>query len=125
MSSFARALRRYDFPAGPDAVLDGLRALNRIDLSRRDDVRAALRAVFVDAPEQIPLFDALFDRIWAGAVALPPPQQAEEPAAERPLGLAAEDLAGDDAEIIPVGGDDEAGSDDAGQETLADRQSTR
>ena len=106
MSRFARTLRRFGFPAGPDAVLDGLRALDHIHLMRRDDVKAALRAVFVDAPERVPLFDALFDRIWGGTGVI----QVEPPAPEQdqqPLGLADDEGTGRDPETIPVGSDEE------------------
>lgn len=118
MSGFARGLRRYGFPAGPDAVLDGLRALDRIDLGRREEVRAALRSVFVDSPERVALFDALFDQMWSGAGAAAP-EPVSESLDQQPLGLAEEGHSGDDPETIPVGSDqDEFDAGDAGDETV-------
>ncbi|HEX6989016.1 MAG TPA: VWA domain-containing protein [Bacillota bacterium] len=113
MSRFARTLRRYGFPAGPDAVLDGLRALRRLDLARREDVRAALRAVFVDAPERVSLFDELFDRFWS-AMALAPLEPDVPPEERRELGLADDGAEDGEPQVIPVGADDDvAGDDDA------------
>lgn len=42
-----------------------LRALAEVDLSRREDVRAASRAALVRQPSEIPVFDEAFDRFWA------------------------------------------------------------
>lgn len=42
-----------------------LRTLAEVDLSRREDVRAASRAALVRQPSEIPVFDETFDRFWA------------------------------------------------------------
>lgn len=57
---FARVLRAAGLPIGPAAVHDALRALTVIDITRRDDFRACLRAVLVHRHEHEALFDEAF-----------------------------------------------------------------
>lgn len=57
---FARVLRAAGLPVGTDAVLDAVRALTVIDIGRRDDFRACLRAVLVRRHEHEGLFDEAF-----------------------------------------------------------------
>jgi uncharacterized protein with von Willebrand factor type A (vWA) domain len=57
---FARVLRAAGVPIGPAAVVDALRALAVIDLSRRDDFRACLLAVLVRRHEDLDVFDQAF-----------------------------------------------------------------
>ncbi len=57
---FARVLRAAGLPIGTAAVLDALRALTVIDITRRDDFRACLRAVLVRRHEHEGLFDEAF-----------------------------------------------------------------
>lgn len=57
---FARVLRAAGLPVGPAAVHDALRALTVIDIGRRDDFRACLRAVLVHRHEHEALFDEAF-----------------------------------------------------------------
>ncbi|WP_118181847.1 vWA domain-containing protein [Paraburkholderia phosphatilytica] len=61
---FVRVLRGAGLPMSPAQSVDALDALRYIDLSQRDDVRAALAAVLVFAPDERPLFDAAFDLFW-------------------------------------------------------------
>jgi len=61
---FARVLRRAGLPAGPDRVIDALRALEITGLARRDDFYWALAAVFLDRREQRELFDQAFHIFW-------------------------------------------------------------
>jgi uncharacterized protein len=57
---FARVLRAAGIPVGTAAVLDALRALTVIDVTRREDFRACLRAVLVHRHEHEGLFDEAF-----------------------------------------------------------------
>ena len=57
---FCRTLRAAGIPAGPAQVLDALRSIACVGLTRRDDFRCALRAVLVTDPAQFRLFDQAF-----------------------------------------------------------------
>jgi hypothetical protein len=61
---FVRLLRAAGLPMSPAHAVDALAALRLVDISRRDDVRAALAAVLVAAPDERELFDAAFDVFW-------------------------------------------------------------
>jgi hypothetical protein len=57
---FARVLRGAGLPVGTAAVLDALRALSVIDITKRDDFRACLRSVLVHRHEHLDLFEQAF-----------------------------------------------------------------
>ena len=57
---FARTLRAAGLRLGPSMVLDALAAMQHIDLSRRDQVRAGLRSVLVHRSEDLDLFEQAF-----------------------------------------------------------------
>lgn len=57
---FARVLRAAGLPIGPAAILDALRALAVIDVTKREDFRACLRAVLVHRQDHLDLFDQAF-----------------------------------------------------------------
>lgn len=61
---FIRLLRVAGLPVGSDRAIAAHEALDLVGLTRRDDVHAALAGVLIDAPEQQPLFNALFDAVW-------------------------------------------------------------
>ena len=61
---FAEALRRAGLSVGVADTLDFVRALELLDISRRADVRAASRAVFVRRHEDAARHDAVFDAYW-------------------------------------------------------------
>ncbi|MGF6379866.1 uncharacterized protein with von Willebrand factor type A (vWA) domain [Paraburkholderia atlantica] len=61
---FVRVLRGAGLPMSPAQAVDALAALQWIDLGRRDDVRAALAALLVTAPDERELFNAAFDLFW-------------------------------------------------------------
>jgi len=63
---FVGVLRRLGLAPGTGQALDALRALSLVDLSRRDDVYAAARAVLLDAHAHEQVFAAAFDRFWSG-----------------------------------------------------------
>jgi uncharacterized protein with von Willebrand factor type A (vWA) domain len=62
---FARLLRDAGLSTGPDRVQDACEALLAIDLSHPDEVRFALRAVFVNRREEGAVFDAAFDLFFS------------------------------------------------------------
>ena len=62
---FARLLRDAGLTTGPERVRDACQALLAIDLERPDEVRYALRAVFVSRREEGPVFDAAFDLFFS------------------------------------------------------------
>jgi uncharacterized protein len=61
---FVRLLRGAGLPMSPAQAVDALDALHYIDLDRRDDVRAALAALLVCAPDERELFNAAFELFW-------------------------------------------------------------
>ena len=65
LGAFARLLHDAGLEAGPRRLTDATRALNHIDLKRREDFRGALCAVFVSRKEDLPTFEAAFDIFWA------------------------------------------------------------
>ncbi|MGH7388437.1 MAG: vWA domain-containing protein [Candidatus Rokuibacteriota bacterium] len=67
MIRFGARLRAAGLPVALGQVTDGVRALDHIDLADREELRLALRAVFVSRPEELPLFDGAFDQFWRAA----------------------------------------------------------
>ncbi|WP_429283874.1 vWA domain-containing protein [Paraburkholderia sp. GAS41] len=61
---FVRVLRGAGLPMSPSHAVDALEALRWIDLSRRDDVRAALAAMLISAPDAREIFNAAFNLFW-------------------------------------------------------------
>ena len=61
---FAEALRRAGLSVGVADTLDFVRALGLLDVSRRADVRAASRAIFVRRHEDAARHDGVFDAYW-------------------------------------------------------------
>ena len=61
---FARLLRAAGIPIGPGGVIDGIRAVQAVGVTRRSDFYWALHAVFVHHGEQRALFDQAFHRFW-------------------------------------------------------------
>ena len=57
---FARTLRAAGLPVGPGKVLDALKAVEAVGLTRRDDFYWTLHAVFVNRRDQQELFDQAF-----------------------------------------------------------------
>ena len=62
---FARLLRDAGLTTGPERVRDACEALLAIELDRPDEVRYALRAVFVTRREEGAVFDAAFDLFFS------------------------------------------------------------
>lgn len=61
---FARALRAAGLPVGPGAALDAVAAVELTGLRHREDVRAALAAVFVRRREHAAVFEEAFRLFW-------------------------------------------------------------
>src|SRR5262249_49845445 len=64
MVRFAALLRRHGLPVTPEHVIDGVRALEHLDVGDREEVRTGLRAIFAGRPEDFPSFDRAFDAFW-------------------------------------------------------------
>ena len=61
---FGRVLRRAGIDVQPGRLLDVVEALRHVDLSSRDEVYHACRAVLVHRHEQLPIFDRAFAAFW-------------------------------------------------------------
>jgi uncharacterized protein with von Willebrand factor type A (vWA) domain len=61
---FGRLLRRAGIDVQPGRMLDVMEALRHIDLSARDQVYYACRALLVHHHEQRPVFDRVFAAFW-------------------------------------------------------------
>jgi uncharacterized protein with von Willebrand factor type A (vWA) domain len=61
---FARLVRSDGIAVTSGRVIDAQRSLRHIDVGHRDDFYHALRANMIARPEDIPRFDALFNRFW-------------------------------------------------------------
>ena len=61
---FARALRAAGLPIGPGKVIEAVRAVESVGLSRRDDFYWTLHAIFVNRRDQRELFDQAFHVFW-------------------------------------------------------------
>ncbi|MEX0924252.1 MAG: VWA domain-containing protein [Rhodovibrionaceae bacterium] len=61
---FVRTLRAAGLPVGPGKLLDCLRAIQAVGLSRRDDFYWALHSVLVNRRDQQELFDQAFLVFW-------------------------------------------------------------
>ena len=61
---FSTLLRSHGLPVSLIQVTDAVRALERLDLGDREEVRIGLRALLVTRPEDLPTFDRCFDAFW-------------------------------------------------------------
>ena len=61
---FGRLLRRLGLDVHHGRMLDAVRVLEEIGVSRRADVRSALRTLLVHRREDLPFFDEAFDVFW-------------------------------------------------------------
>ena len=64
MLTFGGVLRASGLPVTTPEVMDAVRALEVIDLTNRDEVYLALRAVLVSRVEELPAFDRCFENFW-------------------------------------------------------------
>src|SRR5580658_5358520 len=61
---FARTLRAAGLPVGPGKVIDAVAAVRTVGITNRADFYWTLHAVFVNRPDQRPLFDQAFQIFW-------------------------------------------------------------
>lgn len=78
VAKFCRALRERGLLASPAETADALRLLTALDIGDRVELYFGLRALVVSRPEEIAVFDELFEEHWpatlptAGSPATPP-----------------------------------------------------
>jgi hypothetical protein len=87
MIRFGTRLRADGVPVTTVQITEAVRALDHIDLTDREELRLALRAVFVNRPDELPAFDRVFDAFWraqleieaglSGLIAVPLAQESE------------------------------------------------
>ncbi|HZS14744.1 MAG TPA: VWA domain-containing protein [Candidatus Dormibacteraeota bacterium] len=65
LALFARLLRDAGLRTGPDRLIDAAAALACVDAASLEQVRDALRAVFVGRHEEVEVFDAAFALFWS------------------------------------------------------------
>ena len=68
---FCRLLRDEGLLVTPGDTLDAARVLALVDVTDREDFRAALRGVLVHRVEDLPAFEECFDAFWGGAQQAP------------------------------------------------------
>jgi len=64
MLGFGATLRLNGLPVTTGALMDSVRALGVVDVSDRDKVYLALRAILAGRLEEWPIFDRCFDAFW-------------------------------------------------------------
>ena len=115
--TFGRVLREAGLEIGPGRVTDALRALDAVDLARRDDVYFSLRQTLVSRHDELSVFDRAFEAWFLRTPVLPPerlrpPEQVLQ--VVQPVGQGAH-ADGDDADDEPL----ELGA--SGDELLRDK----
>jgi uncharacterized protein with von Willebrand factor type A (vWA) domain len=65
LAGFGELLRDAGLRTGPDRTIDGVAALGCVDIGDLDQMRDALRAVYVCRREEVAVFDAAFDIYWS------------------------------------------------------------
>lgn len=73
LTHFGRRLRRAGIRVGTGHVMEMLQALNSVGIARKDDVQAAMQAIAVYRPDQIPIFQHEFERFWQDVMKYHPP----------------------------------------------------
>ncbi len=69
--TFARLLRRAGVKTTTGQAMDFVRAIEHIDISRREEFREAARACLVTHKDDMPVFERLFDLYWRAKPELP------------------------------------------------------
>lgn len=90
--AFGRVLRGAGIDVHPGRMIDVVEALGHVNLTVRDEVYYACRALLVHGPDQIPAFDRVFDTFWRARA----PDTVVRNRRERPLAVetTVENLAG-------------------------------
>ena len=71
--TFGRLLRQAGLAAGPDRVVEFMRALEELDVGNRDDVYWAGRVTLCSRPEDFEMYDRAFKVFWEGREGLKVP----------------------------------------------------
>ena len=104
--TFGRVLREVGIEVGPGRLVDAVRALGAVDLTRRDDVYFALRQTLVSRHDELDVFDRAF-RAWflrtSALASLRPTEVVRPAAAPDPLGSGAARDVGGEAEARELG----------------------
>jgi hypothetical protein len=79
LACFGRVLREAGLEIGPGRLADALAGLDRVDLTRQDDVYWTLRTTLVTRREELESFDRAFDAWFLGRAVPPPRRQGEDP----------------------------------------------
>ncbi len=64
LAAFAGLLRREGLPVGTTEVMDAMEALQRVDLSKREECRCALQAALVKSRRDQAVFNRVFDHFF-------------------------------------------------------------
>jgi uncharacterized protein len=70
--TFGRVLREAGLEIGPGRIVDALKGLDAVDISRQDDVYWTLRATLVTRREELEPFDRAFNAWFLRAPVIPP-----------------------------------------------------
>ncbi len=92
--TFGRVLREVGLEVGPGRVADALRGLDRVDLTRQEDVYFALRQTLVARQDELDLFDRAFRAWFLRAPVLPPVRTTDRPAEQQKMGESLSDASG-------------------------------
>lgn len=101
--TLGRDLRGAGLNVGSGQVLSLVEAVSAVDPRRKDDFYAAAKATLVNGPDQIPVFDAIFDQFWARVTnsvqpvefAIPDPRLDQNAPDEQPTGQQEEESSGE------------------------------
>lgn len=64
LTHFCRALRSHGLLIAPSETADVMRALNAVDMLDKGRVYWSLRSLLLSRRDEIPIYDALFERFW-------------------------------------------------------------
>jgi uncharacterized protein with von Willebrand factor type A (vWA) domain len=78
---FARQLKNKGLPVSLGRTLDALRGLMLIRLEDREEAYSLFSTHYVSRPEELPVFDAVFDEFWSakGRLLVPPANRPVKP----------------------------------------------
>jgi uncharacterized protein len=77
--TFGRVLREAGLEIGPGRLADALNGLDRVDVTRQDDVYWTLRTTLVARREELDLFDRAFDAWFLRQAIRPPSRRDDDP----------------------------------------------
>ncbi len=77
--TFGRVLREAGLEIGPGRLSDALNGLDRVDVTRQDDVYWTLRTTLVARREELDLFDRAFDAWFLRQAIRPPSRRDDDP----------------------------------------------